>query len=373
MKSSPWVAPATFRDQMSEIAQMLRHAQQEIEIACSDPSALKVEPLCGDGSDRRFYRVRDSQCSRIVLVSPRKTMGGTDENDSYQLIGEHLWKRGIPVPRIHVANPVRGVFVLEDLGDSHLQGQAYRGVIDLRKLYGQVVRLLLELHKRAPEGFAAEYCFDAPVYNAEFIYGRELEYFRKAFLVGFLGLEVAMEDLRPEFEELAEAAGVSHASHVMHRDFQSRNLMVTRGKLRIIDFQGMRFGPPAYDLASILVDPYVSLPVSLQEELTRWYWVEARRFLGCSPSQFWESYVSTRLCRNLQALGAYGFLGCVKGKVQFFEYIPKALKELANWLHGPCRDRFPGLRRIVSRICGEGPMLRNNAVGPRKFCVTFAQ
>lgn len=364
MKSSPGAKVAASSEQMSEIAQLLRYARQEMGITHCDHAALKVEPLCGDGSDRCFYRVRDSRCSSILLVSPRKTTDGIDENDSFHLIGEHLRKRGIPVPHIHVADPVRGVFVLEDLGDAHLQGQAGRGVINLKRLYGQVVRLLLQLHRNAPEGFAGEYCFDVPVYSAEFIYERELEYFRKAFLVGFLGLKVGRGDLRQEFKELAEEAGVTHACHVMHRDFQSRNLMVTKGKLRVIDFQGMRFGPPAYDLASILVDPYVSLPVSLQQELARWYWSKARGFLACSASQFWESYVSTRLCRNLQVLGAYGFLGCVKGKVQFFKYIPRALMRLENWLHGPCRGRFPELRRIVSGICVQGPVRRNNTAGP---------
>lgn len=364
MKSSPGAAVAASREHKSEIAQLLRHAYQETGIVRGDPGALKVELLRGDGSDRRFYRVGDSHGSSILLVSPRKTTGGIDENDSYQRIGEHLWKRGIPVPRIHVADPVRGFFILEDLGDAHLQGQANRGVIDLKKLYGHVVRLLLELHKRAPEGFASEFCFDAPVYSPEFIYERELEYFRKAFLVGFLGLDVDREDLRLEFENLAEEAAANNARHVIHRDFQSRNVMVTKGKLRIIDFQGMRFGPPAYDLASILLDPYVSLPNALQGELARRYWAEARRFLACRSSQFWASYVSTRLCRNLQVLGAYGFLGCVKGKVQFLKYVPTALKQLVAWLHGPCRGRFPGLCRIVSRICSEGAMQRNNAACP---------
>ena len=364
MKSSPGTAFAASHEQMPEIAQILRDIHQGLGLAFSGLDTLRVEPLFGDGSDRRFYRVRASRSSHVLLVSPRKTMGGVDENDSYHFIGEHLRKREIPVPRIYGADLARGLFVLEDLGDAHLQEQANRGGVSLEKLYRHVVKLLLVLHKGAPKGFTREFCFDAPVYDARFVYERELEYFRKAFLVGFLGYDIGEEDLRREFESLAEDAGVKDAHGVIHRDFQSRNIMVSGGKLRIIDFQGMRFGPPAYDLASVLVDPYVSLPMSLQEGLARLYWIGARKFLECSASRFRESYVSTRLCRNLQALGAYGFLGCVKGKTQFFQYIPGALKQLEVWLDGPCRNRCPRLRRIVAMIAAKGPIRRKKAVGP---------
>ncbi len=364
MKSSPGTAFASSREHMPEIAQILCDIHQGMGLAFSDPEKLRVDHLFGDGSNRRFYRVRDSRSSHVILVSPRKNMGGVDENDSYHLIGEHLRKCGIPVPQIYGADPERGLFVLEDLGDAHLQGQANRGGVSLKKLYRHVVMLLLDLHKRAPDGFTPEFCFDAPVYDAGFVYERELEYFRKAFLVEFLGYDVGEEDLRREFESLAEDAGVKDSHSVIHRDFQSRNIMVSGGKLRIIDFQGMRFGPPAYDLASVLLDPYVSLPMSLQEGLARLYWIGARKFLDCSASRFRESYVSTRLSRNLQALGAYGFLGCVKGKTQFFQHIPRALKQLEIWLDGPCRNRCPRLRRIVAVIAAKGPIRRKTAVGP---------
>lgn len=361
MRSSPGTAFAAFREQMPEVIQVLSQIRQATGLVFGDPEELSVEALCGDGSDRRFYRIRDSRSSRVLLVSPRKVLEGADENDSYHAIGEHLRKRGIPVPGFYGADLRRGVFVLEDLGNTHLQGLAIRGAVNLQKLYRHVVQLLLDFHKRAPDGFKPEFCFDAPVYDAGFVYERELDYFRRAFLVGFLGYEIGDEDLRQEFESLAESAGVNGTAAVIHRDFQSRNIMVSGGGLHIIDFQGMRFGPPAYDLASLLVDPYVRLPMPLQEGLARLYWVGAKRFMDCSATRFRDSYVSTRLCRNLQALGAYGFLGCVKGKTQFFRHIPRALKQLELWLDGPCRDRCRRLRKIVARIAAQGPIRREKA------------
>jgi aminoglycoside/choline kinase family phosphotransferase len=126
--------------------------------------------------------------------------------------------------------------------------------------------------------------------------------------------------------------------------------MVYRSRLRLIDFQGMRYGPPAYDLASFLVDPYVAIPRSLQEGLVELYWSRTREFQGCSHRRFRESYSAVRLCRNLQALGAYGYLGLFKGKKQFLRYIPRAWQRLHHWINGPCKGKYPTLEKWVNRI-----------------------
>lgn len=305
-----------------------------------------AETIQADGSDRRFYRVRKGTSRFIALVSPRKALDGLDENDSYFRIGKHLHGLGVPVPRIVWGEPEQGRFLMQDVGDRHLQWQAQRGGANAFRLYGRALQALARMHERAPRGFdATAFCFDHPVYDPSFVYSRELEYFRKAFLVGFLGLDVAEEDLRRDFEDLAERAGVHGCTTIIHRDFQSRNVMVHGGRLWIIDFQGMRLGPPAYDLASLLLDPYVMLPGAMQERLVELYWSRMGRTLGGSHGRFRASYAAVRLCRNMQALGAYGFLGKVKGKTRFCRYIPGAWRQLREWVLGPCRGALPRLER----------------------------
>ena len=92
--------------------------------------------------------------------------------------------------------------------------------------YQRVVQFLVDMQRRAREGFEGGYCFDTVVYDSAFVYQRELEYFRERFLNGCLGLDIGPDDLRHDFENIAEAAGVTTLSHVIHRDFQSRNLMI---------------------------------------------------------------------------------------------------------------------------------------------------
>jgi N-acetylmuramate 1-kinase len=310
----------------------------------------RVVPLLGDGSDRRFFRIFCRSSSLIGLISPRVKKDSTDENDSYLLIGNHLHSKRLPVPRILYADAREGRFLLEDAGDLHLQSFARSRRKNLESIYRHVIAMLGALHRKAPRGFEPGFCFDESLYDPAFVYERELDYFRKSFLNGCLGLEIGPDELRSDFERLAEAAGVWKSSFVFHRDFQSRNIMVCRAKLWLLDFQGMRFGPPAYDLASLLIDPYVGIPEGLQDKLVSIYWSSTGKFEGVSMGDFIRKFTAVKLARNLQMLGAFGFLGVTRGKRQFLDYIPSAFEQLARHLRKDRWMQFPRLEKLVSDI-----------------------
>jgi N-acetylmuramate 1-kinase len=337
-------------------------AEKAREISGFKRAIPRVEPLCGDGSDRKFFRISSGSFSYVGLLSPRTRLDRVDENDSYLSIGRHLHSKGIQVPRFIYADPQQGHFLLEDAGDLHLQRFVLSNRSNLEKNYRHVLHMLVAMHRRSAEGFLPQFCFDTALYDPDFVYERELEYFRKSFLVGFLGSEVGPDELRSDFETLADEAGSRQLRFVFHRDFQSRNIMVHRNKLWLIDFQGMRFGPPAYDLASLLMDPYVMLPSRLQEKLVWMYWSAAGRFLDCSCGEFLKTYNAVRLCRNLQILGAFGFLGIVKGKRYFLDHIPWAWGQLREWLQGACRGKYPKLEKLVNRVRGIVPHSRWNKI-----------
>jgi N-acetylmuramate 1-kinase len=314
----------------------------------------RVVPLFGDGSDRKFFRIFCGSFSLVGLISPRVKKDSTDENDSYLLIGNHLHSKGLPVPRILYADVGEGRFLLEDAGDLHLQNFAHFRRTDLKSIYSHVITMLGALHRKAPKGFDPGFCFDKALYDPSFVYERELEYFRESFVNGCLGFEIDADELRPDFEALAEAAGVHRSSLVFHRDFQSRNIMICRARLWLIDFQGMRFGPPAYDLASLLIDPYVRVPEGLQAGLVSMYWSSAGKYLGVSKGDFIRKFEAVRLARNLQMLGAFGFLGVTRNKRQFLCYIPFAFEQLARHLRKFARRQFPRLDKLVSAIRRHG-------------------
>ncbi len=160
------------------------------------------------------------------------------------------------------------------------------------------------------------------------LYRWERNYFRDHFVRDLCGIE-----LEPSFERELEAelaglagrlAGTVHC--LVHRDLQSQNVMIRDGKPFLIDFQGMRFGSPFYDLGSLLCDPYVEFSRSEQEDLLFFYYGLWKWDLDSVTfeNSFWEASAQ----RLMQALGAYGFLGLKKGLKAFLEHIPAGLRNL---------------------------------------------
>jgi len=131
----------------------------------------------------------------------------------------------------------------------------------------------------------------------------------------------------PALQEIADRLA-SFPRVLVHRDFQSQNIIIRNSQSYLIDFQGMRPGLAEYDLASLLYDPYVDLPESERAELTAYY---CGRQLEHGITINGDFDLKLRLCgmqRLMQALGAYGFLGLVKGHKHFLQYIPAAMNSL---------------------------------------------
>jgi aminoglycoside/choline kinase family phosphotransferase len=105
--------------------------------------------------------------------------------------------------------------------------------------------------------------------------------------------------------------------------------MIKKGVPYLIDYQGARIGPPAYDIASILWDPYYRLDDGIREHLLKYYVGRMTAVKeGFDEYEFLESLLICRLQRHMQALGAYGFLSSVKGRRYFLKYVDRTLEYL---------------------------------------------
>ena len=310
--------------------------------------SLRWQPLHGDGSERTFYRVATQKESLILIWSPPGDETFPNENDSYVYIGRHLRQKGVPVPEIYGYYRSEGLTLVEDLGSVHLQDAVVPGAERLTSLYGQAIDVLLKMQIQATEGLETRHCFDTSVYNQQFIIERELEYFRRSFLVGALGLEIDFNYLERDFFLLASQAGEGNGQlFFLHRDFQSRNLMLKGDYLYLIDFQGARLGPPQYDLAALLLDPYVQLPEEIQQELLTAYSRAFATVTGGSIDEFLHKYPHVALCRNLQVLGAFSFLTRIKGRSHFAQYIVPAWNRLRQQLAKPPCLEYRTLAGVV--------------------------
>ena len=312
--------------------------------------SLRWQPLHGDGSERACYRVSDHKESLVIIWSPFENQKFPNENDSYVYMGKHLLDKGIPVPEIYGYSRAEGLTLLQDLGSVHLQDEVKSDEGRLISLYHQAVELLLNMQIHATEDLDTSHCFDTPAYDPQFVIRRELEYFRWSFLEGALELELDADYLENDFSLLASrGGGAKGRQFFLHRDFQSRNLMLKGDLLFLIDFQGARLGPPQYDLASLLLDPYVQLPDFFQDELLKSHSRNLSESVGISVDEFMDRYPHVALCRNLQMLAAFSFLTKIKGRSHFAQYIMPAWSGLRRLLTEPPCSNYQLLADLVQR------------------------
>jgi len=323
-------------------------------------SEFGITPLKGDGSDRKWYRLRVGNHSIIAADHGIRENDGTSETDAFVNIGCHLHRKGVPVPEIYLADTFSGLVFLEDLGDTHLRNLAREArnteefpvpSSQLISHYKSVIDILVQMSVLGAEDFDITWTYQSEYYDRELILEKECRYFVEAFLRGYLGRDFCFEDFEDEFITLADRAVAFSVNGFMHRDMQSQNIMFSphsgnSGEFRLIDFQGGRMGPIQYDLASLLIDPYVDLPLPAQEHLLT-YCIEKRSSVSyVDPEKFRIGYEYCALSRNLQMLGAFGYLSRVRGKTWFEEYIPAALKTLRYRLSLFDDTLFSKLRRI---------------------------
>ncbi|HEY8240084.1 MAG TPA: phosphotransferase, partial [Kiritimatiellia bacterium] len=278
-------------------------------------------PLGPRGSARTFTRLQCGAKSAILVrYNPSR-----EENRLYVGHARFLRGIGVPVPAVLFDDPASSVTLFQDLGDRSVQ-VALRGMApsDVRALYAKILKKVVILHERGVRKARATQLSLVPAFRPK-LYRWEHDLFIEHFLKKRMGLEDAQiaplrRDLRRVGRKLAQAPSV-----LVHRDLQSSNILLQDGDPSFIDFQGMRYGPAVYDLASLLCDPYVALPGPLQEELVEQY-ARSSRNPASIRGLFWHAAVQ----RLGQALGAYGRLSESAETEYFKQYIPPAMEMLAR-------------------------------------------
>ncbi len=328
--------------------------------------------MSGDGSLRRFYRGRLADGRSVVLVLPADTGdAGLAEARSAFLIGRHLSRCGVPVPAIYLYDPETGLLVFADAGDTHLADW-----IEKRKnqpaaisaMYRRLLGCLVQMQVDGRRHFQARYCHDTPRYDHQVMLERESGYFLDAFVGDYLGITPATA-IRQEFQHLADLCAAIPADFFLHRDFQSRNILVRSDWLPcIIDFQAGRFGPLGYDLASLLRDPYVCLAEEFQTALLDHYLDLLQERITVDRRQFLADYHLLALQRNLQILGAFAFLSRRRGKKWFARYIGPAFNLLETLVRDRLAGTFTNLYSLIRKIRNETAALFTGGPGGPSQC-----
>ena len=264
-------------------------------------AAPEVQFMGARGSERVFFR-----CDKGIIVLYDD--GNRDENGLYAGHARWLKEKGIPVPEVIADLPAIKTLVISDAGAEKKMSL---------EEYVKVVETLVKFNALGGDPAVGELNLLPGFDDETWMWERNL--FRKHCL-GTRFMREMPEAAESELKRVAEMLE-GEPKALVHRDFQSTNVLWKDGDLRFIDFQGMRLGPAAYDLASLLYDPYVTFTEGERRALAALY---AKK---CGRPEIEKVLPFAAVQRLVQCLGAYGRLASVC-QPQFGKYVLPALQNL---------------------------------------------
>jgi aminoglycoside/choline kinase family phosphotransferase len=317
-------------------------------LAAEISGSVRMTPLAGGGSNRSFHRILAGDGYSAIFMKYDIT---SEENTRYAVVAEFLGKIGVPVPRIIAHDPLQGFVVMEDLGDTDLWSFRKQPWEVRRDYYRKTLDAVYKLHAFPLETFSFEGLSPLEAFGPR-LYRWEQDYFLDHFVAGVCNIEISPFEKRALEDELRALSDHLETTKpcLVHRDFQSQNIMIKNGNPFLIDFQGMRSGSFFYDLGSLLYDPYVSLSDDERLELRDYYFFllhqgiqnldkrnhgNAKQETPCKTetadySFFHRMFFEASAQRIMQALGAYGFLGLKSNKPDFLLHIPMGISNLLD-------------------------------------------
>ena len=288
-----------------------------------DAFELTLSPLPGGGSDRQYWRIKTTGSS-----TPPQTaiyMHYTDarpDNLCFVTSSVILARADVSIPEIFAHDESSRSIWLEDLGNFHLWDYRHEPWEIREPLYRSTLDEIAKIHSITESGISSSDQETLQPGFDEKLYAWEQNYFFDQFLARYSLLPAKQVTAMREAPELASVRSrlAAQPRMLVHRDFQSQNVLIRDGHAVIIDFQGLRPGRPEYDIASLLFDPYVVLNPEERQSLVSYY----LGLVSISADEFAQNFADCAIQRLMQALGAYGYLSAKLNKTQFLRYVPRA-------------------------------------------------
>lgn len=305
-----------------------------------------IVQLPQSGSNRQYYRLSSSDQSAIAVYNE-----DLKENKAFVGFSEHFFQKGIKVPQIYAVDPRGEMYLQEDLGDTNLYGllkQPFPN--ELKSVYKKVLQQLILMQTKGGEGLDYDLCYPVKKFDRQSILW-DLNYFKYYFLKT-TDTSFHEANLEKDFQNFADDLLRIPMTYFMHRDFQSRNIMIKSDEIYFIDYQGGRKGPLQYDLASLLYQAKAAIPQETREELLDYYFTLLKEALPETEFHYFEeNFYSIVLVRTLQVLGAYGFRGIFERKEHFIKSIPFALDNLELLMNkGALPEHYKELTKACRKI-----------------------
>ena len=302
-----------------------QNALNEWLAAQPDLPSYTIEPLAGDASFRRYFRLKTAQAQYIIMDAPPSHEGLVE----FIQIGRLMAAHGIHTPQILAANTTQGFALLEDLGDTLL----FNGLSseNTHTRYIAALDTLLAIQKCPTDNPKL------PLFDIAFMQ-QEMGLFQTWFLEAFLGITLS----RREEQHLASIFQIltthltAQPQCFIHRDYHARNLLIVGEKtpldIGVIDFQDAMRGPFTYDLVSLLKDCYLHWSDEQRTQWMTYFYHQLPQTDGWSLSEFQHGLDWCGLQRHLKVLGIFARLHLRDKKSAYLRDLPLTLHHTMSCL-----------------------------------------
>lgn len=308
---------------------------------------IEVQSIAESGSPRQYFRIITAGASYIGTYGDNIA-----ENQCFVYLSGVFARQGLPVPEVLGISADARMYIQTDCGSTCLLDEVL-SPDQPRQLtmdrYRQALLHLISFQLKGGANVDFTKCLTYPRFSDRLIFA-DLSYFKYYFLK-LTGLFADEYQLDADCYQLAQDLQHTGQPYFMYRDFQARNIMVNRGQLAYIDFQGGMNGPLQYDLAALLYQARAGLSRAERDQLYEFYVDALSQHIPVDRTEFTERFYLILLVRVLQTLGAYGFRGFIERKQHFIQSIAPALanlRELQPQLGA--LSRYPHLQRAVQII-----------------------
>lgn len=331
-------------------------------------ASLSLTKLHGDASNRIYYRVSLPNGSTMILMKlPPGAQSVSEEITNLKAkpaelpflnVQRFLLSRNLPVPLIHAFDPTRGLMLLEDIGDKTFEKDVVSASVEGQvQWYRKAIQLLVQFQAAtalpSADCIAYQRSFDESLLDWEF------EHFLEYGIEARFGTKISEDDRKKIHQgtRFITFALTQLPRILVHRDFQSRNLMIDPKdqSLRLLDFQDALMGPLPYDLVALLRDSYISLPWASVAELISYYIEERTRSTGKEVDKefFFKTFDWMTIQRKLKDAGRFVYIDQVKNNPSFLTHIPNSLAYIRSAF-----ERQPELQTLFEILKQYVPELR---------------
>ncbi len=312
---------------------------------------IKILPLAGDASNRKYYRIVHSEDSWVLM----KWEPFNPEEYPFLSVLQHFANNGVLVPKVIGMSPSEGLVLLEDLGDLTLERRFWENQNQETVIFFYKMALdeIIKIHGKATQNKSNCTAFKIQFDTEKLLW--ELNYGKDNLIEGVLKADLSpkvQNELQKIFLNICETLH-NEPKVICHRDYHSRNLMIKRDKMFVIDFQDARMGPVQYDLVSLFRDSYVDLEDQTVAQLMDYYLDQTKSFLpkNFSRDHFDKIYELQSLQRCFKACGSFASFYHQRGDKRYLKYLTPTLKRVIK-----CLIQFPQYKIFSDILLDSGAL-----------------